>query len=516
MKPGTVFLVGAGPGDPGLVTLKGARCIESADVIVYDRLVSRQLLDHARPGAGLIDAGKVPGGGGSTQDSINSLLVSTAKQGKTVVRLKGGDPFVFGRGGEEAEALCVEGIPFEVVPGVTSAIAAPAYAGIPLTDRRLASSFTVVTGSQATDKLESQVQWSRLAKQEGTLVVLMGWRNLRDIVENLLEHGRPASEPVALIQWGTKPRQTTVVGTLSDIVDRAAMADLSPPVVAVIGPVVNLRERLRWFDNRPLFGKRVLVTRTRAQAGELSSLLRERGADAIELPAIETHPMEDFGELDRALGRVNSYDWVIFTSVNAVGVVFERLDGLGVDARAFGQAKVGAIGPSTAASLRQRGIVADLVPDTFTSDAVIEGLKAQGFTGGHVLLPRADIAGDALREGLSALGAKIDDVAAYRTVAAQDSTARAKDILSEGVDIATFTSSSTVTNLSDLVNGNLDGLSRAIIACIGPVTAATAREIGLKVDIVAREHTIAGLVEALESNFTPRSPHISKESPADE
>ena len=512
MKPGTVFLVGAGPGDPGLVTLKGARCIESADVVVYDRLVSRQLLDHARQDAELIDAGKVPGDGGGAQDSINSLLVATAKEGKTVVRLKGGDPFVFGRGGEEAEALQGEGIPFEVVPGVTSAIAAPAYAGVPLTDRRLASSFTVVTGSQATDQSGaqgSQVEWSRLAKQEGTLVVLMGWRNLRDIVETLLKHGRPASEPVALIRWATEPRQTTVVGTLSDIVDRAATADLSPPVVAVIGPVVNLRKHLRWFDNRPLFGKRVLVTRTRAQAGELSSLLRGRGAEAIELPAIETHPIEDYGELDRALGRVSSYDWVIFTSVNAVNVVFERMDGLGVDARAFGQAKVGAIGPSTAASLRQRGIVADFVPDTFTSDAVIEGLKALGFIGGHVLLPRADIASDALSNGLSALGATIDDVAAYRTVTPRDSIARAKDILSEGIDIATFTSSSTVTNLSNLVNGNLGGLSRAIIACIGPVTAATARELGLNVDIVAREHTVVGLVEALES-------HITEESPADE
>ena len=503
MKPGTVFLVGAGPGDPGLITLKGAKCIESADVIVYDRLVSRELLDHARHDVELIDAGKVPGDGGGTQDDINSLLVATAKQGKAVVRLKGGDPFVFGRGGEEAEALQKEGIPFEVVPGVTSAIAAPAYAGVPLTDRRLASYFTVVTGSQATDSFGLQVPWDRLAKQDGTLVVLMGWRNLPDIVQTLLEHGRPAGEPVALVHWGTEPRQKTVVGTLSDIVDRAAAAKLTPPVVAVIGPVVDLREKLRWFDNRPLFGKRVLVTRTRAQAGELSSLLRERGADAIELPAIETHPVADYAELDRALGRVSNYDWVIFTSVNAVSVVFERMDGLGVDARAFGQAKVGAIGPSTAAGLRQRGIVADFVPDTFTSDGVIEGLRALGLSVGHVLLPRADIAGDALRECLIALGGAVDDVAAYRTVTPRDSIARAKDLLSEGIDIATFTSSSTVMNLFDLVNGNLAALSRSIIACIGPVTAATARELGLKVDIVAREHTIKGLVEALESNITP-------------
>ena len=506
MKPGTVFLVGAGPGDPGLITLKGTRCIESADVVVYDRLVNRQLLDHARPGAELIDAGKVPGDGGTSQDSINSLLVAAAKQGKTVVRLKGGDPFVFGRGAEEAEALYKEGIHFEVVPGVTSAIAAPAYAGIPLTDRRLASSFTVVTGSQATDQLGSQVQWDRLAHQEGTLVVLMVWRNLPDIVGALLEHGRPAGEPVALIQWGTEPRQTTVVGTLSDIVDRATAADLSPPVVAVIGPVVNLRERLRWFDNRPLFGKRVLVTRARAQAGELSRLLRERGADAIELPAIEMHRIGEFWELDRALGRVSSYDWVIFTSVNAVNVVFERMDGLGIDARAFGRAKIAAIGPNTAASLRQRGIAADFVPDTFTSGAVVEGLKVLGFMGGSVLLPRADLAGGVLRDGLRALGATIDDVAAYRTVTPRDSIAHAKAILSEGVDIATFTSSSTVRNLSDLANGDLAGLSRAIIACIGPVTAATAREMGLKVEIVAREHTVAGLVEALETHIAPHNP----------
>ena len=516
MKPGTVFLVGAGPGDPGLVTLKGARWIESADVIVYDRLVNRQLLEHARPGADLIDAGKVPGDGGGSQDDINTLLVAAARQGKTVVRLKGGDPFVFGRGGEEAEVLHGEGIPFEVVPGVSSAVAAPAYAGIPLTDRRLASSFTVVSGSQATDQSGSQVRWDVLARQEGTLVVLMGWSSLPDIVEVLLANGRPADEPVALIRWGTEPRQVTVVGTLSDIVERATAAGLSPPVVAVIGPVVNLREHLRWFDNRPLFGKRVLVTRSRAQAGDLSRLLRDRGAQAIELPVIEMHPIGEFSELDGALARLSSYDWVIFTSVNAVKVVFERMDGLGTDARAFAGARIAAIGPSTAASLRQRGIVADFVPDTFTSDAVVDGLKALGFTGGHVLLPRADIAGEALGDGLHALGATIDDVAAYRTVAPRDSIADAKVTLSDGVDIATFTSSSTIRNLSDLVNGNLAGLSRAIIACIGPVTAATAREIGLKVDIVAGEHTIAGLVEALEAHISPDHPHISKESPLNE
>ena len=506
MRPGTVFLVGAGPGDPGLITVKGLRCVESADVVVYDRLVDRRLLDHAGPDAELIDVGKLPGEAGQRQDESNALLVERAKAGKRVVRLKGGDPFVFGRGGEEAELLHTKGVPFEVVPGVTSAIAAPAYAGIPLTSRGLASSFTVVTGSEDPHKGESSLDWKHLAQQEGTLVVLMGWENLTGIVETLVQQGRPPDYPVALVRWGTEPYQQTVVGTLLDIVDKATDAGLAPPVVAVFGEVVGLRERLRWFDNRPLFGKRVLVTRTRAQASALSEMLSQRGAQAIELPTIEIEPLDDYGELDEALRRLESYDWVFFTSVNAVQAVFGRIEALGLDARDFRTAKVGAIGVTTVASLRERGIVADFVPDAFVSESVIDGLKGQGFGGGRVLLPSADIAREKLSEGLSNLGATVHRVTAYRTVTPEDSGARLGDILSNGIDVATFTSSSTVTNLARLLEGKQEGLAGAAIACIGPITAATAREWGLKVDIVAREHTIAGLVDALEAHFTEEGP----------
>ena len=502
MTPGMVYLVGAGPGDPGLITLKGLQYLESAEVVVYDRLVDRRLLDRAGPNAELIDVGKSPGKGGSRQNDINALLVAKSKEGKRVVRLKGGDPFVFGRGGEEAEALRAEGILFEVVPGVSSAIAAPAYAGIPLTHRGLASSFTVVTGSEAPNKDDSSLDWDQLARQAGTLVVLMGWENLASIVESLLSHGRPQGTPVALVQWGTEPNQQTVVGTLSDIVGKAADAGLAPPVVAVFGEVVKLRERLGWFDNRPLFGKRVLVTRTRTQAGALSERLTARGAQAIELPTIEIKPLDDYSVLDDALRRLDSYDWVIFTSVNAVRAVFDRLEALGLDARAFRAAKVGAIGSATAISLREHGIVVDFTPDAFVSESVVDDLKSRGFEGGRVLLPQADIARDTLSQGLSVMGATVEEVAVYRTATPQDSGVRVEAILSEGIDVATFTSSSTVENLAHLLGGKLDAISGVTIACIGPVTAATARDLGLKVDIVAKEHTVEGLVNALETHFT--------------
>ena len=506
MKPGKVFLVGAGPGDPDLVTVKGLGCIESADVVVHDRLVDRRLLSRASPTAELIDVGKFPGGGGGRQAEINALLADRAKEGKTVVRLKGGDPFVFGRGGEEAEALHAEGVPFEVVPGVTSAIAGPAYAGIPLTHRNLSSHFTVVTGSEAPDKGASSADWAALAKHGGTLVVLMGWENLSSIVEALVRHGRPPDTPVALVRWATEPYQQTVVGTLSSIVDEAAAANIAPPVVAVVGAVVGLSGKLRWFENRPLFGKRVLVTRTRTQAGALSEVLYRRGADVIELPTIEIGPMEDYGQLDAALRHVDGYDWVIFTSVNAVQAVFGRFDALGLDARAFHRSKLAAIGPATADSLRGHGVVADFVPDEFLSEAVVKGLKRHGLKGGRVLLPRSDIAHGTLSLGLADLGATVDDVAVYRTDTPKEARQLLRDIISDGIDIATFTSSSTVSNLAQLLDSDLGPLSDATIGCIGPVTAATARELGLRVDILAGEHTIEGLVDALEAHFTKEGP----------
>ena len=504
MKTGRVFLVGAGPGDPELITLKARRLLESADLVVHDRLVGGRVLTYATDSATLVDVGKIPGQDPSRQQEINRLLVSEAKQGRQVVRLKGGDPFVFGRGGEEAEALGAAGVPFEIVPGVTSAIAAPAYAGIPVTHRRLASSFTVVTGNEDPSKDNSAVEWEHLAKAGGTLVVLMGWSNIASIAETLVRHGRGGDTPVALVRWGTEPYQQTIVGTLSDIAEKATQAGLAPPVVAVIGEVVSLRGTLSWFESRPLVGKRALVTRTRTQASALSNLLALHGALPLELPTIEILSPGDHGEIDGALRALGEYDWTVFTSTNAVQAVFDRMAELNLDARAFHGALVAAIGPATAASLAEHGIRVDLVPETFVSEALAGALKGRGVQGRNILLPRADIAGDVLTNSLTAGGANVHEIVSYRTVTPKDSQDRIADILADGVDIATFTSSSTVTNLLDLLDGSLDRISGAVVACIGPVTAATAREKGMKVDIVASEHTIQGLVEAIEAHFSDR------------
>ena len=499
---GTVYLVGAGPGDPGLITVRGLELLESAEVVVHDRLVDQRLVARAPSDAEVIDVGKAPGGGGGRQTDINALLISRAKAGKRVVRLKGGDPFVFGRGGEEAEALVEAGVPFEVVPGVTSATAAPAYAGIPLTHRKVASSFTVVTGSEAPDKSESLVDWSGLARADGTLVVLMGFDSLPSIATTLVHEGRPADTPVALVQWGSEPYQRTLVGTLANIAEKAGQADLSPPVVAVIGDVVDLREKLRWFDNRPLYGKRVLVTRSRDQASALSELLSREGAQPLEVPTIEVTQLSDYAQLDATLSALHDYDWVVFTSTNTVEVVFQRLAGLGRDARAFRGARVAAIGPATAASLMERGIVADYVPEGYVSESVVEGMKHLEVAGKRILLPRPDIQRETLRKGLAALGAKVDDVVVYNTVLPKQAAPRLMEILSDGIDIATFTSSSTVKNLHTLLNGDMSALGQAKIACIGPITANSAREKGLKVDILPTEHTISGLVEALKEHYS--------------
>ena len=498
MKAGFVSLVGAGPGDPGLITVKGLECVQSADVIVHDRLVDKRILGHAREQAELIDVGKVRGDGGGRQAEINTLLVRRANQGDYVVRLKGGDPFVFGRGGEEAEALHADGVAFEIVPGVTSAIAVPAYAGIPLTHRGVSSSFTVVTGSESPDKPSSAIDWESLGRADGTLVVLMGWESLASIAGSLVGAGRSPETPVAIVQWGTEPQQQTVVGNLGNIVARSKEEGLSPPVVAIIGDVVELRGRLRWFDDRPLFGKRVLVTRTRAQASSLSAILARRGAHAIELPTIEIRPLDDYAELDGALARVGTYDWVVFTSVNAVQICFDRLRSAGLDARAFGSAKVAAMGTATVDALAKYGIVPDYTPRTYDSGSLAEGLEKIGVGGAKLLVPRSDIAREALTECMRALGASVDDVAAYRTTMPRDSAEHLRQIMADGVDVATFTSSSTVTNLVGLLDGDLAPLSDVTVACIGPVTASTAREMGLKVDIVAEEHTVSGLVDSLE------------------
>ena len=506
-KLGVVYLVGAGPGDPGLITVKGLQYLESADVVVYDRLVDARLLNRVKPDVELIDVGKTPGDGRRTQAEANALLVHHAKEGKHVVRLKGGDPFVFGRGGEEADELSKAGIPFEVVPGVTSAVAAPAYAGIPLTHRDFASSVTFVTGSESPDKPDSAVAWGKLAQAGGTLVVLMGWQNLSSITSTLLQGGRDAETPTALVEWGTEPVQRTVVGTLSDIAEKGQRAGLSPPVIVVIGGVVGLRSRLRWFDNRPLFSKRVLVTRPSRQTHDLSELLSREGALPIEVPTIEVREPADSLGLDAAVAELSTYDWVVFASANGVEAVFEQLGRQGRDARAFGGAKVAAIGTATAASLKARGIVAEYVPEEFVSEAVVEGLKQRGIQESKVLVPRPDIGRETLVDGLEGLGASVNDVTAYRTVLPEESRTHLHEVLSQGLDAVTFTSSSTVINFVKLLDGQLDSLSETKIACIGPITAATTEELGLPVHVVAEEYTAAGLVEAIRAYFSEETPH---------
>jgi len=556
---GLVSLVGAGPGDPGLITVAGLERLGEADVIVYDRLASPRLLEYARPDVELIFAGKQGGGPHWDQATINALLVDKARQGKRVVRLKGGDPFVFGRGGEEAQALRAAGVPFEVVPGVTSAAAVPAYAGIPVTHRGVASSFAVITGHDAEAPPVGQgpspdpfakpaIAWDRLATAVDTLVLLMGTKTLPDVVAQLVAHGRSADTPVAVIRWGTTPEQRTVVGTLSDIARRVEEAGITPPAIAVVGEVVRLRETLSWFEKRPLFGKRVLITRTRRQASALARLLAAEGAVTIELPTIEIEPLVNEEELSKVVRRLGEgrYGWVVFTSENAVDIFFGSLWESTLDARILGSAGVAAIGPETAEALAFWGINVDLVPDRYVAEGLVEAFEEQfDLRDQRVLLPRAEGARDVLVQGLRKQGAKVEETILYRSAVPHEAPAEPLRLLREGgIDIVTLTSSSTVRNLAAMMGDdflvilsgqdadaeemvssrrNLGGgaggattragigspLSRVagegpgvrarrpLIACIGPITADTARELGLRVDVVAPEHTVPGLVRAI-------------------
>jgi len=505
VKRGKVYLIGAGPGDPGLLTVKGLECLKQADVVIYDRLIDDSLLDAACPDAEKLYVGKSAHCHSLEQEEINHLLITKARQGKVVVRLKGGDPFVLGRGGEEAETLVMNHIPFEVVPGVTSALAVPAYAGIPVTHRDLASSFVVITGHEAADKEESAIDWAKLSTGADTLVLLMSVGNLAYIVNHLIENGRPPDTPVAIIANGTSPRQQTLVGTLENIVERVKQKDLQPPAVIVVGEVVRLRERLRWFDNRPLFGKRILVSRPRHQASQLSNLLRERGALPVEIPAIDIQPPPTNDDLDGAILNLKNYHWIIFTSVNGVDAFFNRLHALNLDARWLANRRLAAIGTATASALEQRGLRADLVPKKFTSQGLLNELQHQAMKGCRVLLPRADIAGEELTRGLSGLGAEVDEIAAYRTTPHARSISQAKEkILAGEINVITFTSSSTVANLVAALGEEKAALSTTVIACIGPETKATAIRSGLRVDIIAQKHTMAGLVEAMEQYYQRR------------
>ena len=500
-KRGKVYLVGGGPGAEGLITLRAVECLKQAEVVVYDRLVDDKILANVKPGCELIYVGKGAKEHVMEQGDINALLVTKGKEGKIVTRLKGGDPFVLGRGGEEAEALVKAGIPFEIVPGVTAAVAVPAYAGIPVTHRHVASSFAVITGHEDPTKESSSIAWDKLATAVDTLVFLMGRENLKAICVELIKHGRSPTNPVALIRWGTLPRQQTLVGTLSDISQKAEKANFGPPVVTVIGDVVSLREKLRWFDNRPLFGKRVLVTRSRSQASVLSRLLAQEGAEAVELPAISIDSTPDLKALDKALNHLSDYDWVVFTSSNGVEAFFSRLFQLGKDVRALARIRICAIGEATSASLKTYGIVADLIPEDFSSQGILNSFRRIKIDDASFLLPRADLAGQELATELVKMGARVKQVVTYKTVPAKQGSIDAESIFRDGIDIITFTSSSTVKGLVNLLDGNKKMLDGSSIACIGPVTAETAEKAGLKVDVVAKEHTIPGLVKALVDRY---------------
>jgi uroporphyrinogen III methyltransferase/synthase len=499
-----VYLVGAGPGAPGLITVTGVRCLARADVVIYDYLANPRLLDHAPPHAERILVGKHGGGQRTEQATINELMVEHARRGHTVVRLKGGDPFVLGRGGEEAEALTAAGIPFEIVPGVTSAVAVPAYAGIPLTHRDLASSFTVLTGYEYPDKQELAVHWDAVAQRGNTLVFLMTTRQLGANMDRLLAHGVDRDTPAAVIRWGTAAEQETLVGTVATIAELAARRGLQPPAVAVVGQVVRLRERLQWFERRALFGRRIVVTRPRSQAAGFIDALTDAGADVIPCPTIEIVPPESWAPLDAAIAQLEMYDWLVLTSVNGVAALFDRLRALRRDVRLLHGAKVAAVGSETAAAIEAHGMLVDLTPAEFRAEAVADAMLAAGVRGARVLLPRAAAARDVLPASLRAAGALVDEVASYRTVSPRTDVGELRDLLADGaVDLVTFTSSSTVQNFLALFGEGATGLlQRTQIGCIGPITAETVRAAGLAVAVQPATYTIAAFTDAILAHFS--------------
>ncbi len=509
MTQSIVYLVGAGPGDPKLITVGGADALKRADVVVYDRLAHPALLDYARAGAERVYVGKQADRHAMKQEDINALLAERALAGQTVARLKGGDPFVFGRGGEEAEYLRERDISFVVIPGVTSAIAAPAYAGIPVTHRDAASSFAVITGHERDDGRESGTrtagqaegrrQWDKIAWAADTLLFLMGVENLEEIAGQLLAHGRDAETPVALVRWGTwAGQQETLVGTLGDIVERVRAANFKAPAVTIVGEVVRLRERLRWFDIGPLSGKRIVVTRAREQASEFAEKLRARGAEPIEFPLIRIVPPSDgYAALDDAIIRAGTYDWICFASAPAVHAFCDRVAAAGKDARAFAAAQIAAVGPATAEALRARGLAPDFLPQTQTGAGLGEELPGEAF-GKNFLVPRALEGDDALVDRLTAREGTVDAVVAYENVLDGAGAEEVRARLSAGtIDAVTFTSSSTVKNFARAL-GETTLPPGVAVACIGPSTAKTAAELlGRAPDVVAGSPTVDGLLTAL-------------------
>ena len=503
-KKGKVYLVGAGPGDPGLITMRGRYLLEKAEVLVYDYLASKRLLRYVPANARFVYAGKRGGVKHThTQEEINQMLVDFALEGKTVVRLKGGDPFIFGRGGEEVETLARNNIEFEVVPGVTSATAAATYAGIPITHRGYTASVAFITGHEDPTKESSNIDWSKIATGIGTIVVYMGIKNLPNIVSNLIDHGRSPDTPVAVVRWASTPEQKSVVGTLATIANIVADAGIKPPALIVIGEVVNLRDTIDWFEKRELFGKRIIVTRTREQASELVASLEENGASCYECATINIEPVEDYYILDEAIERIDEYHWLLFTSLNGVKYFFRRLFEKGLDARDLKGPDIGVVGKSTADLLLEYGINADLIPPVFTGEGLAESLLDQGVEGRNVLIPRAVEGRELLPETLRGGGAQVTIAPIYQNVPPEGRREELRAELESGeVDMVTFTSSSTVRNFLTMVDAadqeELERLMTGVsIAAIGPITAKTVSDSGLKVEVQPERHTIEAMVEEI-------------------
>ncbi|MCW5981758.1 MAG: uroporphyrinogen-III C-methyltransferase [Bryobacteraceae bacterium] len=483
-----VYLVGAGPGDPDLITWKGRRILQEADAVLYDNLASSSLLELAPRGAERVYVGKKKTRHAYSQDEICRMLIERARAGQNVVRLKGGDPYIFGRGGEEAEALADAGVEFEVVPGVTTPLGIAAYCGVPLTHREHTSVVTFVTGHDV-----DAIDWAMVAGSE-TIVLFMGMSLFSEISKRLIAHGKPPDTPALASRWATRPDQETVAGTLKDLPRRIEKQGLRPPATIVIGSVVALREKLNWFERLPLFGKRILVTRAAEQAGALSEKLRALGADPIELPAIEIRPAEDYAELDSAIERLSSYDWLIFTSVNGVRFFVERLDRSAHDLRSL-RAQVCAIGPATRQALERLHLKVDLMPEEYVAESLVKAFEAFEMRGKRVLLPRAAAARELLPDELLGRGAWVDVVPTYRTVAPEDAAERAREALARNPDWILFTSSSTVKNFAAAAGP--EALQGIRIASIGPVTSETARQLGLEITVEADPHTVDALLEAV-------------------
>ncbi|HEX4465372.1 MAG TPA: uroporphyrinogen-III C-methyltransferase [Solirubrobacterales bacterium] len=492
-RAGVVYLVGAGPGDPGLMTARSLALIGSADAIYYDRLIPPGALDGAREDAELVYVGKAPGVPSVPQEEIGERLIEAARSGKSVVRLKGGDPFVFGRGGEEGEVLREAGVEFELVPGITAGVAASAYAGIPVTHRDDASAVAFITGHEDPEKEESALDWEALARFPGTLVFYMGVKRLSDNAAALIAAGRDADEPAAAVERGTMEGQRTVVATLGTLAERAEREQIKAPALIVVGPVVARRESLAWLERRPLYGRRVVVTRARAQASGLAKTLGNLGAEVVELPAIRIEPTIESDEAKRAVDEIGDYALIVLTSPNGVRLLFESLRAAGLDARSLAGTTVAAIGPGTARALARSGIAADIVPERFVAESLVEALAAVEVSGKRVLVARAADARDVIPEHLEGRGAEVDVVALYETVREEPSPDAVEAALA--ADYVTFTSSSTVRNLTEALGERFPKEAR--IVSIGPVTSEAVRDAGLEVDVEAQRHDIDGLVAAL-------------------